>query len=116
MLQDLKLSLNSRFVDESALYLIQETYSNQETKDLPLTWLNVSIPKLFFIAYMQEYCEPVRTKINMAIELMESVVLPNYYRFNGAIQNSNEFAKIFECYPGTLMNSSNKTKHFPRIS
>ncbi|KAI9283846.1 hypothetical protein BC943DRAFT_308442 [Umbelopsis sp. AD052] len=65
--------------------------------------------QLFFIGFGQVWCSKVRPEY-AAMRMINDPHPPPQWRVNGAIQNSIEFAKAFNCPTGTSMNPEKKCR------
>lgn len=112
---DVSLSIDSRFSDDSALRIASESYKHFRYTDLPFPWVgdgNDTLP-LFYLSFGQQFCRVERRHARLAIKVHESKVLENYFRLNSMIMNSVEFAEAFKCPVGSKMNPEVKTGQFP---
>ncbi|KAH8409834.1 hypothetical protein KR222_009267, partial [Zaprionus bogoriensis] len=78
-----------------------------EAREETLPGLNMTGPQLFFLNFGQVWCgamrpEAIRNKLNTAIHS------PGRYRVIGTLSNSYDFAREFNCAPGTPMNPLKK--------
>ncbi|KAK5643041.1 hypothetical protein RI129_009208 [Pyrocoelia pectoralis] len=67
---------------------------------------NMSLEKLFFVAYGTMWCAQETPEYLQ--KLQNGNYAPNRYRVIGAVSNSEEFAKAFNCPLGSRMNPVNK--------
>lgn len=113
--QKMYLTRDSRFSDDSALRLSYETYSKNDFNDQQFLWMNVSIPKLFYLSVAQQFCSSEAKRGVTGIDFYEKEVLPSYFRVNSLVMNSEHFSEIFECAKGSSMNPEIKVDQFPYI-
>lgn len=113
--EDLSLTMDSRFSDDSALRIASESYKGiRSADDLPLPWVgDGDRSKLFYLSFGQQFCRVEQRHARLAIKVYESDVLENYFRLNSMIMNSGGFAEAFECPVGSKMNPELKTDQFP---
>ncbi|CAG5114827.1 unnamed protein product [Candidula unifasciata] len=75
--------------------------------ELPLPGINLTQDQLFFIAFGQFFCQK-RTPESLIKQVETRPHLPGKYRVNTALQNSEEFAKAYNCPLGSFMNPEKK--------
>ncbi|CAG5114828.1 unnamed protein product, partial [Candidula unifasciata] len=75
--------------------------------ELLLPGLHLTQDQLFFLAFGQLFCEKWKPPI-LKMLLASGSHLPARYRINGALQNSEEFAKAYNCPLGSFMNPQKK--------
>lgn len=79
-----------------------QTYNNHRLPGLD----NYTPEQLFFIQFARLWCANERPQY--AVSLLEGPHSPKKWRINGVAQNSEHFAKAFQCKPGTPMNPIKK--------
>ncbi|KAF9292536.1 hypothetical protein BGZ68_003442 [Mortierella alpina] len=62
-----------------------------------------TVEQLFFISYGRSWCRKMRPEV-LASYVQTSRYSPNNWRVNGALQNSDQFARAFGCSAGSPMN------------
>uniref|UniRef100_M4BLC7 Peptidase M13 C-terminal domain-containing protein n=1 Tax=Hyaloperonospora arabidopsidis (strain Emoy2) TaxID=559515 RepID=M4BLC7_HYAAE len=65
--------------------------------------------KLFFISFAQAFCSKV-SDATMIKRLATDPHSPDQWRINGVASNSQDFARVFSCPAGSLMNPTKKCK------
>ncbi|KAF9930645.1 hypothetical protein BGZ67_005710 [Mortierella alpina] len=79
-----------------------QTYNNHRLPGLD----NHTPEQLFFIQFARLWCSNERPQFT--VSLLEGPHSPKKWRINGVAQNSEHFAKAFQCKPGTPMNPIKK--------
>ncbi|KAJ8983446.1 hypothetical protein NQ317_013319 [Molorchus minor] len=70
---------------------------------------NFTSYQLFFIAYGSIWCESISIEdLRLQVEYDEHC--PNSIRVLGTLQNSEDFAKVFNCPRGSYMNPERKCR------
>lgn len=77
----------------------------QEPQKLP--GLDLTHKQLFFVAFAQVWCSAV-TREATSLQIEKDPHSPAKFRVVGSLSNMKEFAKEFNCKPGTKMNPRNK--------
>ncbi|RWS12030.1 endothelin-converting enzyme 2-like protein [Dinothrombium tinctorium] len=75
--------------------------------ELPLPGLNLTNRQLFFIGFAQVWCS-VTTPEALKLQILNDPHSPAQFRVIGTVSNSYEFAKEFNCKPGSPMNPVKK--------
>ncbi|KAF9433944.1 hypothetical protein BGZ76_008792 [Entomortierella beljakovae] len=104
------LTLSENISDNGGIKASFETIFQSTTGSTP----NQALPglekytaeQLFFIRYSNVWC--VKTRPEAYKHLLADTHAPGKYRINGVAQNSEHFAKAFQCKPGTKMNPVKK--------
>ncbi|XP_057672734.1 endothelin-converting enzyme 1 isoform X2 [Diorhabda carinulata] len=65
--------------------------------------------QIFFIAYASIWCEESSIE-DLLDQIQYDVHSPNVIRVIGSLQNSEDFANVFQCSPGSYMNPHKKCK------
>ncbi|KAF9274254.1 hypothetical protein BGZ68_000828 [Mortierella alpina] len=111
-----QLTLGENIGDNGGLKKSFEAWSAQFQSDpMSKTYNNNRLPglesytpeQLFFIQYGRLWCSKSRPEALVAALDLDPHS-PNKWRINGAVQNSEYFAKAFQCKPGTPMNPVKK--------
>lgn len=109
------LTLGENIADNGGLRLAYDAYmewrrkGTNELDDPLLPSLDYTHEQLFFISYGQLWCSVVTPQLQKE-EMFTSVHSPNPVRVIGAVSNSQEFAKVFNCKAGTPMNPVDKCR------
>ncbi|KAI8390970.1 uncharacterized protein BYT42DRAFT_508673 [Radiomyces spectabilis] len=109
-----KMTLGENLADNgglsAAFIAYQELTKSSDMSNVRLPGLDQLSPEaLFFINFGRTWCSLERPQ--MAVQqIFVDVHSPNRVRVNGVIQNSDDFAKVFQCPAGTPMNPSNKCR------
>ena len=82
-------------------------YRNGEEQRLP--GLGYTQRQLFWISAANVWCAKYRPKA-LKLRVLTGVHSPDMYRVHGPFSNMKEFARDFQCTPGTPMNPVNKCK------
>ncbi|KAG4072943.1 hypothetical protein HA402_006623 [Bradysia odoriphaga] len=78
---------------------------NGEEPEVP--GLNLTHNQLFFLNYAQIWCGSMRPE-DALTKIRSSVHSPGFVRVLGPLSNSKDFAKAYNCPPGSPMNPTNK--------
>ncbi|KAG0165707.1 hypothetical protein DFQ28_006795 [Apophysomyces sp. BC1034] len=106
-----KMTLGENLADNGGLSVAYMAYKQaakdkSEQKRLP-GLQHLSSDALFFVNFGRMWC--TRDRSRMAVQrVLTDVHSPNRFRVNGALQNSKDFAQVFQCKPGSPMNPQNK--------
>lgn len=96
--QDITASKKSRFVDDKALRVTFDAYDQfQSLFDKLMPWTDYSIPKIFYLLVSQQFCDAKKSPVDVVTNLIRSENLPNYFRVNSMMMNSENFLKSFKC-------------------
>ncbi|KAG4068587.1 hypothetical protein HA402_004928 [Bradysia odoriphaga] len=99
--EDINASQRSRFVDDVALRVTFDAYDQYQSPfDKLMPWTSDSISKMFYIIASQQFCSAKKSSVEVAIDLMRNENLPNYFRINSMMMNSESFLSVFECRSG----------------
>ncbi|CAF0883727.1 unnamed protein product [Adineta ricciae] len=79
----------------------------QSDHNLRLPGLDYTNDQLFFLAFAHTWCN-IETTNAMHFDLTNDPHSPARFRIKGTLQNSDEFAKAFDCKSKTMMNPSSK--------
>ncbi|KAF9983171.1 hypothetical protein BGZ65_002107, partial [Modicella reniformis] len=79
-----------------------KTYNNRRLPGLE----KFTPEQLYFIQYARLWC--TKTDPKVVPSLLQNVHSPPEWRINGVVQNSEYFAKAFQCKAGTPMNPVKK--------
>ncbi|XP_005988750.1 endothelin-converting enzyme 1 isoform X2 [Latimeria chalumnae] len=105
-----KNTLGENIADNGGLKAAYRAYENWVKKhgeEEVLPALGLSNRQLFFVGFAQVWCS-VQTPESAHEGLLTDPHSPSRYRVVGTISNSDEFAKHFQCPPGTPMNPQKK--------
>ncbi len=102
MLQDITSSQHTRFVDDVALRVTFDAYDIFRSPfDKPMPWTGDSNSKIFYLLTSQQYCNARKSSVEVAVDFLRDENLPNYFRVNSMMMNSESFLNIFECQIGS---------------
>lgn len=98
MFQDIKSSQHFRFIDDTTLQATFNAYDQFLSPfDKLMPWTDDSISKIFFLLTSQQFCRAKKSTVEVAINLIRSENLPNYFRVNSMMMNSESFRNAYEC-------------------
>ncbi|KAG0235119.1 hypothetical protein BGW42_005769 [Actinomortierella wolfii] len=84
----------------------QSLSSRQNNRKLP-GLERFSLEQLYFIQYARAFCAKSTPEHSVRM-LNDDNHAPHKFRINGVLQNSEDFARAFQCKPGSPMNPVNK--------
>lgn len=100
-----KMTLGENLADNGG---VRAAYDAMTKDDMGLPGLeNFTAEQLFFINYGRVWCTKMRPEMSVQ-RVRTDVHSPANVRVNGAVQNSVEFAKAFQCKEKQAMNPSDK--------
>lgn len=88
-------------------YRAYKKWVSREGEELLLPGLNLTHDQLFFLNYAQIWCGSMRPEEALN-KIRSSVHSPGPIRVLGPLSNSFDFAKAYNCPPGSRMNPVNK--------
>ncbi|CAL8098918.1 unnamed protein product [Calicophoron daubneyi] len=105
-----KMTLGENIADNGGIKAAYKAFKKLEArhKDIPtLPGLNFTPDQLFFISFAQIWCVK-----NLPQSVMNTVLFDvhtvDQYRVIGTLSNSEDFARVFNCPVGSLMNPAKK--------
>lgn len=116
VLEDINLNVNGKMTqgeniaDNGGLkqaYRAYKKWVSREGEELLLPGLNLTHDQLFFLNYAQIWCGSMRPEEALN-KIRSSVHSPGPIRVLGPLSNSFDFAKAYNCPPGSRMNPVNK--------
>ncbi|KAI8892816.1 hypothetical protein BC833DRAFT_337038 [Globomyces pollinis-pini] len=99
-----ELTITENLADNGGMHLAYQAWKKSETSD-PNSKPNDSpwtLEQIFWISYAQTNCD-ISSSQKTEFQLQKDVHSPKPVRVNGAIMNSPEFAKAFQCSVGSPM-------------
>ncbi|TKR86509.1 hypothetical protein L596_011091 [Steinernema carpocapsae] len=107
-----RLSLGENIADNGGVktaYAAYKSWLSNTTSSEPALpgFQNFTSDQLFFLAYANNWCSMVRPKHYVQL-ILTDVHAPAKYRAVIPLRNRPEFARAFNCVPGTKMNPVNK--------
>uniref|UniRef100_A0A0K0EV78 Phosphate-regulating neutral endopeptidase (inferred by orthology to a human protein) n=1 Tax=Strongyloides venezuelensis TaxID=75913 RepID=A0A0K0EV78_STRVS len=118
VLDQISMRINGRstkgenIADNGGLKQAYRAYKRYESKHTPpqrLPGVNLTHDQLFFLNYAQIWCGAMNDKEAIR-KLRTSEHSPGPIRVKGPLSNSYDFAKAFNCPPGSLMNPVEKCR------
>ncbi|KAJ6632918.1 hypothetical protein Bhyg_16916, partial [Pseudolycoriella hygida] len=96
---DVTSSQHSRFIDDMTLRVTYDTYDRYRSlhDDKSLPWTDNSAARTFYLLTSQQFCNAKMSSVEVAINLLENDKLPNYFRINSIMMNSEHFLNSFTC-------------------
>ncbi|XP_023238292.1 neprilysin-1-like isoform X1 [Centruroides sculpturatus] len=116
VLEDTNLNVNGKMTqgeniaDNGGLkqaYRAYKKWVSREGEELSLPGLNLTHDQLFFLNYAQIWCGSMRPE-EAKNKISSSVHSPGPIRVIGPLSNSFDFAKAYDCVPGSRMNPIKK--------
>ncbi|XP_043477498.1 uncharacterized protein LOC122508287 [Leptopilina heterotoma] len=108
--EDAKLKQGENIADSLGLEMVydalREIENEKNSPRLP-GFEDLSNEQFFFLTYANVWCSSSRSKYD---EFIGDVHSEDQYRVNAAVQNSQEFAKAFNCPENSAMNPQRKCK------
>lgn len=89
------------------MYAAYQTYVDRNGPEPVLPGLNYSPNQLFWISAAQLWCAVTAPEFD-TMQYTTDVHAPNKYRIIGTFSNNDNFARDFNCAPGSKMNPLNK--------
>ncbi|XP_055523630.1 neprilysin-4 [Wyeomyia smithii] len=86
---------------------LSEQTSTEVLENETLPGLNVTNKQLFFLNFAQVWCGAMRPEATRN-KLKTAVHSPGKFRVIGTLSNSEDFARVYDCAPGTPMNPADK--------
>lgn len=107
-----KLTLGENIADNGGLhvsYLAYQTLQANKTSERLQGLEQLSPEALFYVNFGRIWCSKLRDQVAEQL-IYTDPHSPNNIRVNGAVQNNQDFATIFNCPVGSPMNPENKCK------
>jgi len=105
------MTQGENIADNAGLLASYHAYKNslkeKSTPELGLPGLELNNEQLFFNSYAQLWCNKM-IKESLIRSVQSGVHSPGEFRVRGTIENSKEFAQLFNCPEGSPMNPDDK--------
>ncbi|KAG7480099.1 endothelin-converting enzyme-like 1 [Solea senegalensis] len=105
-----RLTLGENIADMGGLklsYFAYQKWVREHGPERPLPGLKYTHEQLLFIAFAQNWCMKRRSQ-SIYLQLLTDKHAPEHYRVIGSVSQFDEFARVFHCPKGSLMNPADK--------